>query len=106
MSEEGGCSDDISKRKHTSYNLDMKLDVNSGKQKGKFAMDIACALQIPLMMIHTILRNADEIETKALNLLKYSKVKITHKGVKYWRLWRCIWQCRSSIYIKKKIHLC
>jgi hypothetical protein len=31
------------------------------------------------MTIHTILKNAEEIETKALNLLKHSKVKITHR---------------------------
>jgi hypothetical protein len=44
-------------------------------------MDIAHALQIPEMMIDTIFKNGEEIETKALNLLNLLKVKITCKGV-------------------------
>jgi hypothetical protein len=45
------------------------------KQRGKHVTDIACALQIPEMTIHTILKSAQETETKALNLLMHLKVK-------------------------------
>jgi hypothetical protein len=54
-------SDAVSKRKHTSYNFDMKWDVSSHKQKGKFVMDSAYILQIPEMTIHTVLKNGREI---------------------------------------------
>jgi hypothetical protein len=40
---------------------------------------MAGALQIPEMTIHTILKSAQEIETKALNLLKHSEVKVTRQ---------------------------
>jgi hypothetical protein len=71
----------ISKRKHTSCNLDVKLDVICHKQRGKHGIDIACAVQIPETTIILFFKSEREIETKALNLLKDSKVKITHQKV-------------------------
>jgi hypothetical protein len=73
------CRGAISNRKHTSYNLAVKLDVIHHKRRGRHTIDIACALPIPETMIHTtrILYSAQDIETRALNFLKHSKVKIT-----------------------------
>jgi hypothetical protein len=76
MSEEHSCSGAISKRKHARYSLDVKLDIISCKQRGEHVIDIAHAFQMPEMAIHTILKSIQEIETKALNLLKHSKMKI------------------------------
>jgi hypothetical protein len=42
-------------------------------------IDIACVLQFPETTIHTIFKRAQETETRALNLLKHSMVKITSK---------------------------
>jgi hypothetical protein len=72
MSEERSCSGAVSKRKYISYNLDMKLDVISCKQKGKHVTDTAHALQVPETMIHTTSKSAQKIETETLK-----KVKIT-----------------------------
>jgi hypothetical protein len=63
-------------RKRTSYNLGVKLNVIHRNQRGECTIDIACALQTP-ETIHTILKSSQEIETKALNLLRHSEVKIT-----------------------------
>jgi hypothetical protein len=79
LSEEPNCSGAISKRKHTSYNLAGKLDIIHHKSREQHTIDTACALQIPVT-IHTILNNAQEIETGALNLLKHLKVKSTHQN--------------------------
>jgi hypothetical protein len=71
MSEKRSFSSAISKRMRTGCNLDVKLDVIHHKQRGERVIDIARALQIPEMTIHTILKSAQEIETKDLNLLKH-----------------------------------
>jgi hypothetical protein len=71
MSEDHSCSSAICRRKRSSYNIHVKLDL------GKRAVDIANAIQSPEMMIHTGLKSAQEIETKAVNVLNYLKVKIT-----------------------------
>jgi hypothetical protein len=50
--------------------INMELDVICRKKRGKHALDIAHVIQIrEMMMIHTILKSAQEIETQALNML-------------------------------------
>jgi hypothetical protein len=44
------------------------------KKRGEHEADIACAAQIPGMMIHTCLKSAQAVERKTFNP---SKVKIT-----------------------------
>jgi hypothetical protein len=61
MSEEHSC-----KRKCTGYNIHVKLGVTHCKKRSECEMDIAYALQTLDMMIHTILKIAQGIETKAL----------------------------------------
>jgi hypothetical protein len=47
-------------------NIHVKLDVVCCKKGGKHAVDIVHAIQIPEMVIHTGLKSAQEIETKAV----------------------------------------
>jgi hypothetical protein len=54
----------------------VKLDVICCKTRDEHALDTARAAHIPEMMIHTVLKSAQEIETKALNLLNHSNMKI------------------------------
>lgn len=65
MSTKHSFSAVISKRKHTSYNLDVKLNVIHCKQRGKHVIHTTHALQIPNVTICTILMSAQEIESKA-----------------------------------------
>jgi hypothetical protein len=46
------------------------------RKRGEHAIDTAHTAHIPEMMIHTVLKSAQEIETKALNLLNHSAMKI------------------------------
>jgi hypothetical protein len=79
MSEGPSHSIVIRKRKHTSYNIHVKLGTRHCKKRGEHEIHIACVVQIPDMMIHTILKIAHGIETRALNLLKHLNLKITHQ---------------------------
>jgi hypothetical protein len=54
----------------------VELDVMCHKKRGECAADIVCAIQIPEMMIHTIMKGVQETETNAVNFLNHSKVKI------------------------------
>jgi hypothetical protein len=47
-------------------NIHVKLDVMCCKKRGKHAVNITHAIQIPEMMIHTGLKSAQGIETKAV----------------------------------------
>jgi hypothetical protein len=60
-----------------THNLGVKLEIIHHKQRGKHVTGTACVLQIPEMTIRTISKNAQETETKALNLLMHLKVKNT-----------------------------
>jgi hypothetical protein len=64
MSAKRSSSSAISKRKCTSYNLDVKLDICC-KQRGEHTIDTACALQIPQMMIHTKVFPCKEVLQRA-----------------------------------------
>jgi hypothetical protein len=44
------------------------------KKRGERAADIARAIQIPEMRIHTISKGVQKTETNAVNLLNHSKV--------------------------------
>jgi hypothetical protein len=55
----------------------VELTIMCHKKRGEPAADIARAIQIPEMIIHTILKSAQKIETRAVNLLNHSSVKIT-----------------------------
>jgi hypothetical protein len=66
MIEGHSCSGAISVRKCASCNLDLKLDIHL-LQKGDHEITIAHTLQVPEIAVHTILKNAQETETKALN---------------------------------------
>jgi hypothetical protein len=81
MHENHSTSGAVSKRKQSTCNFNVILDIFHHKQTGECARDIACVLQIPEMMIHTILKNVQETETKALNLLKHPEMKIHTKAV-------------------------
>jgi hypothetical protein len=54
-------------RECTSYNLDVKSGIIHHKQRDGHMIDIACALQIPEMTIHTILR----VNKKLKQMLKH-----------------------------------
>jgi hypothetical protein len=64
MRKEHSCISAISNRKRTSHYLNVKLNI-CDKQWDECATDIAHAIQIHEMMIHTILKSAQETETKA-----------------------------------------
>jgi hypothetical protein len=53
MSEEHSCSDAVCSRKCISYDSHVKFDVRHHKKRGEHVIDIAGAVQIPDMMIHT-----------------------------------------------------
>jgi hypothetical protein len=93
MSEEHSCSTAICRRKRTSYNINVEFDIMCRKKRGECAIDIAHGIQIPEMMIHTILKSAQEIEPKAVNLLNHSKVKITHRRGDVMEVWEWSLKC-------------
>jgi hypothetical protein len=71
MGEEYRYTAAISRRKDTSYNIHVKLDVMCHKKRGTHVIEIACATQIPDMMIHTTLKRQRKLKQR-----NYSKVKI------------------------------
>ena len=66
-------------RKRASYGLDIKLEVIRRKNAGVRSIDISTAMGIPDSTIHTILKNAKEIEAKGKNLVGHSAVNITRQ---------------------------
>jgi hypothetical protein len=60
----------IFRGKRTNYNIYVKLDVIYHNQRGECAIGITHATQIPDMMIHTTLKSAQVVETKAVKPLK------------------------------------
>jgi hypothetical protein len=52
------------------YSILVKLDVMCCKKRGKHEIDIERATQFPDMMIHTTLKSAQAVETKAVKPLK------------------------------------
>jgi hypothetical protein len=60
------CTATICRRKHTSYNIHVKLDVMCRKKRDERATDIAHATHIPDMMRHTTLKSAHGVETKSV----------------------------------------
>lgn len=93
MCEEHNCRSAICRRKCSRYSIHVKLDVMCHKKRRKHAIDIAHAIQIPGMMIRTDLKSAQEIETKAVNLLNHWKVKITCWRCEWLRFWSWVSQC-------------
>jgi hypothetical protein len=59
MSEKHSCSAAICRRKHTNYNIHVKLDIMCRKKRGRRVVDIACA-------IHSILKSAKELKQRLL----------------------------------------
>jgi hypothetical protein len=59
--------------------INVELDMMCCKKRGECVVVISRFIQIPEMMIHTILNSAQEIKTRAVNLLKHTKVKIKHQ---------------------------
>jgi hypothetical protein len=66
MSEGHSCSGAVFVRKCTSCKLNLKLDIHL-LQKGEHKITIAHPLQVLETTVHTILKNAQETETEALN---------------------------------------
>jgi hypothetical protein len=60
----------ICRRKRTRYNIHVKLDVMCCKKRDEHVIGIARATQIPGMMIHTTLKSAQWVETKAVKALE------------------------------------
>lgn len=59
----------------------MKLNAIRRQQRGEGETEIVCALQVPKMPIHTILKSTQENEATSLNLLKHKTVKvISHRS--------------------------
>jgi hypothetical protein len=55
----------------------VNLDAIHHRKRGERGIVTVCVFPIPEMMIDTILKGAQETETKAVNLLNQAKVKIT-----------------------------
>jgi hypothetical protein len=56
MKKDCSCGSAACKRKGTSYNHDVELDIFCHEQRGKLMIDILCAFQILEITIHTILK--------------------------------------------------
>ncbi|XP_066474732.1 tigger transposable element-derived protein 1-like [Tiliqua scincoides] len=79
MSSKGNASRSGSenKRKRHSITLDVKLEIIRRSKSGERPSEIARIFHLPPTSVHTILKNAKQIETKGRHALKLSEVKIT-----------------------------
>ncbi|XP_061435172.1 tigger transposable element-derived protein 1-like [Lethenteron reissneri] len=82
MSGKRGAVDGVGgerRKKRSSIALDVKMEVIKRSREGERAVDIGRRLNLPPTSVRTIVKNADEIESKAKHVLKHSEVKITRQ---------------------------
>jgi hypothetical protein len=70
MTEGHSCSAAICRRKCNGYNIHVKLEATHREKQGEHGIGVACAVQILDMMIHTILKSAQETQTNAAKTLE------------------------------------